>query len=61
MSAYPSPCDKCPMDAQYCGCCSNYRTCDKWRAWFLWYWKRFNAYAVAHGLKIEEIKYGDES
>lgn len=61
MSTYPSPCDKCQMEQLYCGCCSRYRTCDKWKTWFLWHWKRFNAYAVAHGLTIEEIKYGDES
>ena len=40
---YPSPCLKCGKD------CSNgfkYKKCNKWRTWFLWWWKHFRSVFV---------------
>lgn len=57
MSLY-NPCDICPVVEL----CANTQGCATWKAWFLAEWGKFNNYARAHGLEIEELKQdGNES
>lgn len=58
-----SPCTLCPKESNPCFiCCDGKPGCADWQAWFLAEWKKFNDYALAHGLTIERlVQYGDES
>lgn len=50
-----NPCETCPIIDK----CGTPQGCYKWRTWFLHEWKKFNNYALAHGLEIEELKQDD--
>lgn len=53
-----SPCDVCPKKRT----CYALSGCVAWKAWSLAEWDKFNNYARAHGLEIEELKQdGNES
>lgn len=53
-----NPCNICPVVEL----CASTQGCATWKAWFLAEWGKFNNYARAHGLEIEELKQdGNES
>lgn len=46
---FPSPCLKCDAVADP-DKCTSYRTCNAYKTWVCWWWKRFNALARKHGI-----------